>query len=114
MLSKCFKSELLMTNISMFLNPDEIASFLSCNKDTRKALCPSTNSVINKIFYDYVAKNFFCGEEDYFTENKEESKRKNILENSWKSNINWEQFITKITRHFKNYPDKKISQKVFN
>lgn len=114
MLSKCFRKKLLVTNISIFLTPDEIASFLSCNKDTRKALCPSTNSVINKIFYDYVEKNFFCGEEDYFKDNKEESKRKNIFENSWKSNINWEQFNTKITGHFENYPDKKISQKVLN
>ena len=56
---KCFKTKYLMTYISTFLTPFEIKKLLSCNKDLRTVLNPSTNSTINIIFYNYVHNHFF-------------------------------------------------------
>ena len=112
--SKCFGKKNIMTNISMFLIHNEILSLLFCNKATKNALHPENNIPINNIFYYQVKKTFFEMDEDFELENKEESKRENILENSWKSDINWSKFFSKINSLLKNYPDKEISKKVLD
>ena len=112
--TNCFSKKNMMTNISMFLNPEEIVTFLSCNKATINALHPKNNSPINNIFYHHVTKTFFGIPDDFGMENKEEMQRKNILENSWKSEINWINFFSKINQLLKNYPDKNVSQRVLD
>ena len=107
----CFNRKHLVTRISMYLEPNEIISFSSCNKTLNINLNPITNPAINMILYSHLTKNFYSFEEDLEKDDicyNDET----LLDNSWNSKINWKSFISKIFHHFKNYPDKEISKKV--
>lgn len=107
----CFNRKHLVTRISMYLEPNEIVSFSSCNKTLNENLSPITNPAINMILYSHLTKNFYSFEEDLEKDDicyNDET----LLDNSWNSKINWKSFISKIFHHFKNYPDKEISKKV--
>ena len=106
--SKCFKNEYLTTTIVMYLNPKEIISFSSCNKTINRILNPSNNKTINTIFYFYTSQKFFESN-DNSEVIKYNKNKKNLLGSYWKSNINWKLYLSQITRHFKLYPDEKIS-----
>ena len=105
---ECFYSEHLLTNISTFLNPNEIALFQSCNKTIKAKLNPMKNPTINVIFYYYTTQKFF-NDEDLDEESIHD--RKKIIENSWISSINWKIYYNQIFLHFKIYPDVNISTK---
>ena len=106
--SKCFKNEYLTTKIVMYLNPKEIISFSSCNKTINRILNPANNKTINTIFYFYTSQKFFESN-DNSEVIKYNKNKKNLLGSYWKSNINWKLYLSQITRHFKLYPDEKIS-----
>ena len=107
--SKCFKNEYLTTKIVMYLNPKEIISFLSCNKAINRILNPANNETINTIFYFYTNQKFFESNDNSEVIKYNKSKKKILLDSYWKSNINWKLYLSQITRHFKLYPDEKIS-----
>ena len=107
---KCFKTKYLMTYISTFLTPFEIKKLLSCNKDLRTVLNPSTNSTINIIFYNYVHNHFF--EIDEYDVLHSKKNRNYLFEDSWKSSINWNLYLNQILGHFQMFPDKNITKRV--
>ena len=101
--------EHLLTKIIMYLNAEDILSFSSCNKAIYKKLHPSTNIAVNIIFCRYTnQKCFEMDEDDHKTEEID------LIDNCWKSNINWRLYLSQIIKHFKEYPDIEISKKVLD
>ena len=113
MLSKIDNTHLL-TRICLYLEPKDIISFLESNKSIKSKLNPSVNSITNKIFENYVSRSIFTLDEDDDETINYAYDEKELLENHWNSKINWKSFLCQIYHHFKNYPNKEISQKVLN
>lgn len=109
MKSDFFNKEHLLTKIIMYLKPEDILSFSSCNKAIYKKLNPSTNIAINITFCRYTNRKCFEMDEDY---NKIDEI--DLIDNCWKSNINWKLYLVQINKHFKEYPDIEISKKVLD
>ena len=109
MKSDFFNKEHLLTKIIMYLKPEDILSFSSCNKAIYKKLNPSTNIAINITFCRYTNRKCFEMDEDY---NK--IHEIDLIDNCWKSNINWKLYLVQINKHFKEYPDIEISKKVLD
>lgn len=109
MKSDFFNKEHLLTKIIMYLKPEDILSFSSCNKAIYKKLNPCTNIAINITFCRYTNRKCFEMDEDY---NKIDEI--NLIDNCWKSNINWKLYLVQINKHFKEYPDIEISKKVLD
>ena len=111
MSSQCFYNKHMLTNICSYITPKEIILFSSCNKTINDNLNPSNNSVINNIMYYHVSQTIFEFDEEESNTKKE---RKNVMENSWKSSVNWNLYLNQISKLFKLYPDPKISKSVFD
>ena len=111
MSSQCFGNKNMLNYICSFLNAKEIISFSLCNKTIRVLLDPSMNSVVNNIMYYYTSQKFFEFDEEESNSKKE---RKNIMEKSWKSSVNWKLYLNSISRHFRIYPDQKVANMVFD
>lgn len=109
MKSDFFNKEHLLTKIIMYLKPEDILSFSSCNKAIYKKLNPCTNIAINITFCRYTNRKCFEMDEDY---NK--IHEIDLIDNCWKSNINWKLYLIQINKHFKEYPDIEISKKVLD
>ena len=109
MKSDFFNKEHLLTKIIMYLKPEDILSFSSCNKAIYKKLNPCTNIAINITFCRYTNRKCFEMDEDY---NK--IHEIDLIDNCWKSNINWKLYLVQINKHFKEYPDIEISKKVLD
>ena len=109
MKSDFFNKEHLLTKIIMYLKPEDILSFSSCNKAIYKKLNPCTNIAINITFCRYTNMKCFEMEGDY---NK--IHEIDLIDNCWKSNINWKLYLVQINKHFKEYPDIEISKKVLD
>ena len=69
------------------------------NKAIYKKLNPSTNIAINITFCRYTNMKCFEMEGDY---NK--IHEIDLIDNCWKSNINWKLYLVQINKHFKEYP----------
>ena len=99
----------------MFLEPNEIISFSASNKTINENLKASNNPAINNIFHSHVTKRCFETEDDDIELALFNKKNRNdILENSWKSNINWNLYLNYFFKHFKLYQDNQISKMVLD
>ena len=112
---QCFRTKCLLTKIAIYLEPNEIISFSASNKTINENLKGSNNRAINNIFYSHVTKKCFETEDDDIEFNTLNKKNRiDILENDWKSNINWNVYLYSIIKHFKLYQDNQISKMVLD
>ena len=98
----------LLTYLTSFLDVNNLLSLSSSNKVLKGILSPSENAAVNKIFYNHVNKTFFEMDEDIESDKSYKEKRNNLLGIYWKNTINWKLYLIQLTKHFNNYPDKKI------
>ena len=81
-MSICFRTKILITNIAIYLQPNEIISFSSSNKTINENLKASNNPAINNIFFSHVTKRCFETEDDYIEfDSLNKKNRIDILEN---------------------------------
>lgn len=110
-----FNIKYLVTNIALYLNFEDILSLNSCNKTLKTILNPLYNRVINIIYYNKTTKKIFeMDEDDYFDDGYNKINRNNLLDDSWKSNINWRLFLSETLKNFQTYPEEKIKKNVLN
>ena len=111
MISKCFENEYAISNICSYLPLTGIISFSLCNKTIQEQLNPSKNSFINNIMYCHISQTFFEFDEEESNSKKE---RQKIMENPWRSSVNWKMYLNQISKLFKFYPDPKTSKFVLD
>ena len=110
-----FNIKYLVTNIALYLNFEDILSLNSCNKTLKTILNPLYNRVINIIYYNKTTKKIFeMDEDDYFDDGYNKINRNNLLEDSWKSKMNWRLFLSETLKKFQTYPEEKIKKNVLN
>ena len=106
---ECFENKNMLNYICSFLNLKEITLLSSCNRTISALLDPSNNSVINYIMYLYTSEKYFIFDTK---ESNIKEERNKIMENSWRSSVNWKLYLTSMSNHFSIYPDQKIANTV--
>ena len=106
-----FENKNLVTFLCTFLGVDELSLLSTSNKPLNKILNPLDNTTVNKIYYNQVNKKFFEMDEDFDFDKSYKEKRNNLLDIYWNNTFSWKSYLIQFTKHFNNYPDKKITKK---